>query len=157
MVLAVKPISYGGRLATGIDVIGTMKVQGKKQGLIGSSASGAANGWTSLASYTQEKKTVIVTRPVDAASPKFSQALNTNEELTLVVLQLLKKVANGKQVPDRIVRLTGVVISKIRRDGPDLTRNGVHLEEVSFTFQAIQIQNASASTSTTDDWTAQNQ
>ena len=63
----------------------------------------------------------------------------------------------GKIVRDRIIRLTDGVILKIRRDGSDLHSGNTGLEEISYTFRAIQIENVAASTSVSDDWTAQNQ
>jgi hypothetical protein len=68
MLLGVTPISFGARPATGIDVIGTMKAQGAKQGLIGGSGSGAASSWTTLAGYSFAFRTIRIQNAAASAS-----------------------------------------------------------------------------------------
>ncbi len=144
ILLGMKPKSAPEPPAMATEIIGTMKVEGTKQGVISGSGNGAGSAWTNLTSFTQSTP-IVVTKQTDPASPKLFQAYNGHEQLKYVILQLTKKLADGRQVRDRIIKLTDVVISKVNKKAPDL-------EELSFTYRTIQIQNVAASTSTADDW-----
>lgn len=157
------------------ETIGTMQVEGTKQGIIlGRPGAGAGDptAGVNLISFkmgsaapldpapgavkgARPKHLIVVTREIDAASPKIYQAFTGNEILKSVVIKLTKKKPDSKPEVTRTVTLTDVIISKVRRDGPDL--NPLHLEELSYSYRLILVQNADGSTSTTDDVTAHDQ
>jgi type VI secretion system Hcp family effector len=161
MLLGTNPGSTPQKPFAGNEIIGTMKVEGAKQGVISGTGRGTASSWMNLTGFTMGSA-IVVTKKTDPASPKIFQAFSTNETLKTVILQLLKKTADGRQVHDRIITLTNVVISKIRRDGQDVNPKtsasaAAQTEEISFKYQKIEIKNVAASTSTADDWNTPNQ
>ena len=152
------------------EIIGTMQVEGSKQGMIvgrpetpgdinlvsfkmGTEA--PVDPGSIAAKGARQKHLIVVTRKIDGASANLLQAFNGHEVLNSVLIKLTTKKPDSRQMVGRTVKLTKVVIFKIRHDGPDLA--SAHLEEIAFSFQAILVQNADGSTSTSDDVSANNQ
>jgi type VI secretion system secreted protein Hcp len=173
MLLGLKPAADRDGSGNANEIIGTMQVEGSKQGMIvGTPGTGAGSNEINLVSFkmgsaapvdtrsgtvkgARTKHLIVVTKEIDPASPKLFQAFTGNESLKSVVIKLTTKTPDGKHMASRTVTLTDAVISKIRKDGPDL--NLSHLEEISYAYRLILVQNADGSTSTTDDMTAHDQ
>lgn len=173
LLLGMRPASDKDESVLAHEIVGTMQVEGTKQGMIpGRPGTGAGNNRLNLTSFKMGSEApldprsspvkgakthhlIVVTKEIDEASPKLFQAFNENEVLKSVVIRLTKKTPDGKQMVARTVTLTDVLISKIRQAGPDLSP--LHLEELSYAYRLILIENADGSTSTTDDVTANNQ
>jgi type VI secretion system Hcp family effector len=96
---------------------------------------------------------LTVTKEMDASSPQLLKAVNTKEVLPLVVFKVFKP---GDPSKYKTITLTNATITSINRPKPQETKSHDtnELEEVSFTFTAIKIENPVNSTSTSDDWTA---
>jgi type VI secretion system secreted protein Hcp len=90
------------------------------------------------------------------SSPQMIQACTTNESLT-VTFEFVKAGLGGKEIVYQTIKLTGATISSVKRyidvsmgnEAPDPRE----LEDVSFTFQKIDIIDANGAT-VTDDWVA---
>jgi len=97
-----------------------------------------------------------------AATPQIFQALVTNEVLTTVKLEFRKTNANGEEAVYYTITLADASVSEIRqfsREGTDSFSTGNRapaepheLEEVSFTFQKITVENNAAKTMAEDDF-----
>jgi len=102
---------------------------------------------------------LTVTREKDQSSPLLMKAVNTKEVLSQVVFKIFKP---GDASKYKTITLTNAIITNIKPYKPNPQNSGsqVHntdeLEEVSFTFQKILVENVAGSTSTTDDWDANN-
>ena len=104
------------------------------------------------ASGKRQHKPIVITREPGAASPQFFTALVTNEVLKSVVIQFLRRnVATGVNEVQQIIRLTSASISDFRQYIGD---DGRWLEDVSLTFQQIQIENKPSATIAADSWIA---
>jgi len=90
------------------------------------------------------------------SSPQMIQACTTNESLT-VTFEFVKAGLGGKEIVYQTIKLTGATISSVKRyidvsmgnEAPDPRE----LEDVSFTFQKIDIIDANGA-AVTDDWVA---
>jgi type VI secretion system Hcp family effector len=109
---------------------------------------------------TKKGQTITIGRERDGASPNlFQECVNTKEVLPKVIFKVFKP---GDPTRYKIITLTNATMSKVSSRAPQPNtghsndKNHV-MEDVSFTFTAIDIQNFAGSTSTLDDWTANNQ
>jgi type VI secretion system secreted protein Hcp len=102
-------------------------------------------------------KPIVITKEWDAASPQLFNALVDNETLKIVLFEFVKTDPAGKEVVYYTITLTNAVVSNLR-SYVDLTdtsgdRYDAHaLEEVSFVFQKIEIENKESATVAIDDW-----
>ena len=98
---------------------------------------------------TRKGQTITIEREIDAASPNLYQALNTKEVLPKVAFKVYKP---GDQTKYKMITLGNAIITKVSKN-----TNTHEKEDISFTFEKIEIQYFGGSTSTSDDWTANNQ
>jgi type VI secretion system secreted protein Hcp len=102
-------------------------------------------------------KPIVLTKEWDAASPQIFNALVDNEVLKSVLFEFVKTDPAGKEVVYYTVTLTNANVSNVR-SYVDLTdtsgdRYDAHaLEEVSFVFQKIELENKESATVAIDDW-----
>jgi type VI secretion system secreted protein Hcp len=123
----------------------------------------AASG---LASGKRVYKPLTITKEIGAASPQFLQALTTNEVLKTVTLDFYKTNANGEEYIYYSIKLTNATVAGIRQHTPDGAGAGMggdkhtsgvsmpQLEEISFTFQKIEVESKDGKTMAADDWSA---
>ena len=98
---------------------------------------------------------LTVTREVDAASPQLYQMCINNEVLPQVVFKVYKP---GDPSKYKTITLRNAILGKINGQKASKPAAGKQtIEELAFTFQEIEVAYDAASTSTNDDWTAQNQ
>jgi len=116
-------------------------------------ASGQASG-------KRQHKPVQITKAVGASSPQFFQALTTNEQLQNVVLEFTKADKNGEEYVFFTIKLVNATVSSIRQytppnatGGKDAAGAAVPVEEISFTFQRIEMESKDGKTMAVDDWT----
>jgi type VI secretion system secreted protein Hcp len=131
--------------------IGTMRVEGVKQGVFKGGKKDAASEWISLTNFNMSAeesadarsggaksprthKPIVITKEIDAASPNLLQALNNNELIQSVVIKLTRRSSDGKPIVYSIVTLKDAVISKIDTHQPN--------EEVSINYKSVQIEDA---------------
>jgi type VI secretion system secreted protein Hcp len=114
---------------------------------------------TGLPSGKRQHSPITFTKMWGPASPQIFQACVTNEVLPTVKFEFWRAIPGGKEVIYQTITLTNASISSVRRyigvaaggDPPDPRA----LEDVSFTFQKIEIQdNAMGGTAAMDDWAA---
>lgn len=113
---------------------------------------------TGQASGKRQYAPIVVTKDWGAASPQIFQAIATNEALPLVEFEFLKVNAQGTEFVFETVTLTNASISAFKQyiGFPDAgEQSSPHsLEDVSFTFQKIEVTNTEGKTTATDDWSA---
>ena len=116
----------------------------------------AASG---MASGKRQHKPLQITKAVGASSPQFFQALTTNEVLQSVVLEFTKTDKNGEEYVFFTIRLVNATVSSIRQHTPENASGGkdasgaaVPVEEISFTFQRIEMESKDGKTMAVDDW-----
>ena len=104
---------------------------------------------------------VKLTKEWDGATPQIFKALVTNEALPSVVFQFVKVAEEGKEEVYMKMRLINARVSHIKHyyditnlPGEDDPFSAHELEDVSFTFQAIEVENVEAGTSAADQWSA---
>jgi type VI secretion system secreted protein Hcp len=115
---------------------------------------------TGLPSGNRQHSPITFTKMWGAASPQIFQACVTNEILPTVKFEFWKTVASGQQIIYQTITLTNASISSVRRyvavaaagDPPDPRE----LEDVTFTFQKIEIQDNVSGTAASDAWSAPN-
>jgi type VI secretion system secreted protein Hcp len=105
---------------------------------------------------------LTITKELGAASPQLLDAHWKNELFSEIVLEIVGRPDTGAgEVVNERITLTDGLICKVRRYTPTITTEHTahdtdQLEEISFTFRMIQVENLPASTSTSDDVNANN-
>jgi type VI secretion system secreted protein Hcp len=106
----------------------------------------------------RQHKPLIVTKERGAASPQFLQAHWTNELLEEVVLEIVGRSDDGtKEVVQERITLKDAIIVAIDRYSHKSAKATVesdtdYLEDISFRYRQIMVENPAAGTSTSDDW-----
>jgi type VI secretion system secreted protein Hcp len=113
---------------------------------------------TGMASGKRQYAPIVITKEWDAASPQIFQAASTNEVLAQVELEFLRPSPTGVDTVFQTITLTNATISAVKQymGFPDAGEppNPHPQEDVSFTFQKIEITNAEGRTMAVDDWSA---
>lgn len=109
---------------------------------------------TGQASGKRQHKPIVITKEWGPASPQLFQACVTNEVLKSVVLNFSRTNASGEEEVYYTIKLTNATVSGIRQYTPDPQKSlgTVPLEEVSFTFQKIEMESVDGKTVAMDDW-----
>src|SRR5215470_9289278 len=117
---------------------------------------------TGQASGKRQHQPIVITKEWGAASPQLFQALTTNELLSSVELEFTKVNTNGEEYVYHTIKLTNAAVSEIRqftRETESGTGQPGHtvptasdLEEVSFTFAKIEMEDLDGKTLAADDW-----
>ncbi|HEX2781771.1 MAG TPA: type VI secretion system tube protein TssD [Gemmatimonadaceae bacterium] len=115
----------------------------------------AASG---MASGRRQHSPITFTKAIDASSPQFFQALTTNEILKSVVFEFYGTNPNGEEQVVYVVRLSNATVGEIEqyvgRTGGDAMRaaDTTPIEDVSVTFQRIELESTTGKTMAMDDW-----
>jgi type VI secretion system secreted protein Hcp len=111
---------------------------------------------TGLPTGKRQYAPIVITKDWDAASPQIFQAAAVNEVLPQVEFEFLKTTPQGVEAVFETVTLTNATISAVKHyiGFPDAGEppNPHALEDVSFTFQKIEITNSEGKTTAADDW-----
>jgi type VI secretion system secreted protein Hcp len=107
---------------------------------------------TGLTSGRRQHSPVILTKEWGAASPQLFQALVTNEVLRVVLFEFYRTNQNGEEELATTVKLTNATVVEIHQHSPTVAKVG-QLEDISFTFGGIEIQNQQGKTMAADSWT----
>jgi type VI secretion system secreted protein Hcp len=103
---------------------------------------------------------IKVTKERGASSPQLLQAHWTGEILSEVVIEFVGRPASGQgEIVVERITLTNATISEIRRGSPALSgekseHSSDFLDEIHMVFTAIKVEDPIDSTSTSDDWRA---
>jgi len=111
---------------------------------------------TGQATGRRQHSPITFTKEWDAASPQLVQAAVTHEVLRSVTFEFVKTNPNGKEIIYETITLTNATVAAIKRyiatptgsEQPDPRA----LEDVSLTFQKIEIKNTVAGTASMDTW-----
>lgn len=121
---------------------------------------------TGQASGKRQHQPVVITKEWGAASPQIFQALTSNEVLDPVELEFTKTNPLGEEYVYHTIKLTEAKILSIkqyiREYQPESAQTARHpagvdaveLEDVSFTFRKIEMENKDGKTTFVDDWSA---
>jgi type VI secretion system Hcp family effector len=139
---------------------GSIDIQGSRTKITGALTDATAiMAITKRNVATAKGQTITVERETDAASPKLYQAVSANEMLPKVIFKVYKP---GDPTKYKIITLGNALITKVSK-GPKQPSTAKpntdthEKEEIAFTFTKISVEFFGGSTSTTDDWTANNQ
>lgn len=112
---------------------------------------------TGLPTGRRQYAPIVITKEWDAASPQIFLAASTNEVLQVEV-EFLRPSPTGMESVFETVTLTNATISAVKQyiGFPDAGEppNPHALENVSFTFQKIEITNAEGKTTAVDEWSS---
>ncbi|MFI5106115.1 MAG: type VI secretion system tube protein TssD, partial [Terriglobales bacterium] len=113
---------------------------------------------TGMASGRRQYSPIVVTKEWGAASPQIMSAAATNELLPSVEFEFVRTNAQGMEYVFQAVTLTNATIAGFKEyiGFPDAGEppNSHPLEDVSFTFQKIEVTNNDGKTTAVDDWSA---
>ncbi len=111
---------------------------------------------TGQASGKRQHSPIIITKEWGAASPQIFQALVTNELLDSVQFDFIRTNADGEEEIYYRIRLTNANISDLKQYMDDTKHANQYdtrmLEDVSFTFQKIEVEDLPGKTMASDDW-----
>jgi type VI secretion system secreted protein Hcp len=119
---------------------------------------------TGMASGKRQHGAITFTKAIDSASPQIFQALIGNEVLKSVLFEFRSTNANGEEMVFYQMTLTNASIGEVEQyaGAPGLvtTTEAKHsgasdsspLEDVSLTFQKIEVQSQVGKTMAMDDW-----
>ncbi len=101
---------------------------------------------------------VTITKQIDASTPQFFSALTSNEGLKSVVIEFTRPGPNGQERVYYTVKLTNANISRIYHytgvsPAAGQPPENDDLEDISLTFQKIEITYTDGGITAADDWT----
>ena len=112
---------------------------------------------TGQAAGKRQEQPVVFTKEWGASSPQFYVAAYTNEVLSEVIFNFYVAGPTGLQQLDHTVKLTNATIVSVKQSlllpqhgGPVIDSR--ELQEISLTFQKIDITSIPGKTEATDDW-----
>ena len=113
---------------------------------------------TGQASGKRQYSPLTITTEWGPSSPQLFQALISNEAIKTVECQFFSSTPTGTQQPYATIRLTNAVVSKVQyrleTSSQGLGPPGALLEDISFTFQKIELQSQGGLTTSMDQVTA---
>lgn len=116
---------------------------------------------TGMASGKRQHGAITFTKAIDSSSPQIFQALISNEVLKSVLFEFRNTNANGEEMVFYQVTLTNATISEVEQYAGMSGSGGARhsgesdnspLEDVSLTFQKIEVVSQVGKTTATDDW-----
>ncbi len=103
-------------------------------------------------------KPIVIRKRVDQASPLLFQACTTNENISEFTMKFWRPSKTGQEEQFFTIKLTNASVASVKQFTTDNTSDeGINLpygEEVSFTFQKIEMSEEVAKKMATDDWEA---
>jgi type VI secretion system secreted protein Hcp len=116
---------------------------------------------TGMASGKRQHGAVTFTKAIDSSSPQIFQALTTNEVLKSVLFEFRKTNANGEEMVFYQITLTNASLSEVEQyvgmsgtagAKQSSASDSSPLEDVSVTFQKIEVVSQVGKTMAVDDW-----
>ncbi len=105
---------------------------------------------TGQASGKRQYKPITVTKEWGAATPQILQAAADNELLPAVQFSFSKRNSQGTMYVFQTVKLTDAEISDVKQY---TDKSGLfEIDEISFVFRKIEVQNKDGNTTFADDW-----
>jgi type VI secretion system Hcp family effector len=100
----------------------------------------------------RQHKPVRVTMERGATSVQLQKALQANEHLREVVIEFVH-AAQGKEQVYQTITLTGAAITAIQAAHGSSAKNGHESEEISFTYEKMQVTHGQGNKTASDSWT----
>lgn len=100
----------------------------------------------------RQHKPVAITKEWGVASPQLFQALVTNELLPEVVIDFVGVDPRGLPALTHRIKLSNASISGISHSTESLDKGVRHVEDVSITFQKIELEDVGGKTMGVDSW-----
>jgi type VI secretion system secreted protein Hcp len=112
---------------------------------------------TGLSKATRQHRPVTVEKEWGAASPQIFRALTRNELLPSVVFEFWKSDKTGAEQVYHTIKLKNATVSSLKMSADEVeSERDPHgrgeIEEISFTFETIQLENVAGDTRATDTW-----
>ena len=121
----------------------------------------AREAGSGMASGRRTQSGISFTKAIDASTPQFYQAMASNEILKSVVLEFYGTNPNGEEQVVYSIKLTNATVSGIeqyagRVPEGDVARpmDSTPLEDITVTFQRIELESVTGKTMAVDDWSA---
>jgi type VI secretion system secreted protein Hcp len=152
------------------------KIKGQKQGIFKGRGSRGAGGWIPVVSFEYEvisqrdpgsglatgrrqHKPVTFRKEIDASSPQIFASTVENEVLTEVQFEFMRAAPDGKETLEYKVTLTNAGVASYKESVNIAEQGGPvvdtrPLDEVSLTFQRIDLESIPGKTDASDDWLA---
>jgi type VI secretion system secreted protein Hcp len=141
----------------------TLTIQGEKQGVFPGTKGGTIGGLrfsylfksprdaaSGLPTGKRMHTPVVFTKTLGTASPQIFSALSNNENLSSVVIS----VPGGDGGLGYRIKLTNANLAELKQYTELVNGVATVLEDVSFTFQKIEVQDVGTGAVATDDWNA---
>jgi type VI secretion system secreted protein Hcp len=113
---------------------------------------------TGLASGKRQHSPVTFVKEWGASSPQLFQAAVENELLKSILFEFVETTPEGMEKVFHTVKLTNASIASIKQDvqgpPPGVAGETHDLEEISFTFQQIEMESIDGKTAAADKWMA---
>ncbi len=99
---------------------------------------------------------ITITKEWGPASPQLFQALCNNEVLKSVLFEFIRTGDPGEEFVHHTIKLVNATVAKMK-PSIGMTKHEEHadiheIEEISFTYQRVEIENKVGKTMATDDW-----
>jgi type VI secretion system Hcp family effector len=152
---ATGPAGTGGSSLPARPSIGTMSVTGHGSSTIATNDPLLGFDWslvsprdaaTGLPTGKRQHKPIVVTIHMDQAAVRLLNSVITNENLPAVQFGLIHQ---GETTPYMTITLTNASVASVH----PLTDSGEEYDEVTFTYQTIQVTSVDGPYTTEDDWT----
>ena len=113
---------------------------------------------TGMASGKRQHDMFVAVKEIGPSTPQLFQACVTNEVLKTVLFEYIHTTKEGKEEVYYTVKLTNATVAAVKQYFSQSAKHSesadVHeLEEISFTFQKIDMEHKVAKTAASDDWT----
>jgi type VI secretion system secreted protein Hcp len=161
----------GGANSAQAAVAAYLKIEGTKQGSFKGETAGMHAGSipvvefnyqpqsprdaaTGQASGKRMHETLRIMKEVDAASPQLMKAMTSNEVLKDVLIEFVHPGPGGKEEMYKTMHLMDAMISAVHRTGGTGAGKAGEREEITFTFQKIEMTSRDGKKMASDDWMA---
>ncbi|MBJ6727149.1 type VI secretion system tube protein TssD [Geomesophilobacter sediminis] len=94
-------------------------------------------------------KPLVIIKEVSACTPQLYQAMFTNENLKTVAIDFIGPDAKGVDTVVQTITLSNASIASVHQF---VTAEGKVMEEITFVYGKLQIDNKEGKTSASDDW-----
>ncbi len=112
---------------------------------------------TGQASGKRQHSPVTITKEWGAASPQLFDALVTNEILDFVLFEFVRTNPAGEEEVYYTIRLTDATVSDLKQYANQAAQDSAgsrhELEDISFTYHKIEVENKDTKMSASDNWT----
>jgi type VI secretion system secreted protein Hcp len=107
---------------------------------------------TGQASGKRQHKPIKITKETDASSPQLARAAAGRETLREVVIEFVRTGPKGGEQVYQTITLTNALLTSVQRAQGRASKEPRPHEELTFTYQKIEVKNSNGKVSAGDDW-----